>query len=84
MAGSVKIEEFLRKHQKQLTVLAVILLVFTLGLSISIQIGDINIDNAGGGNVYFGGNPEKGFNLPKIIEDICHRVFSQNGNCLGS
>lgn len=87
MAGSAKRGEFLRKHQKQLEFLAIILLVLAFG-SASIHIGDTNFifkgNNSSNSMVFPGTETDNGFDLPKIIEDICHRVFSQNGNCLGS
>lgn len=87
MVDGAEPEEFFQKHQKQLKVLVVILLVLALS-SVSIHIGDkliIITGNETTGNVTVV-EKETGnrFDLPKIIEDICRRVFSQNVNCLGS
>lgn len=87
MVDGAKRGEFLRKHQKQLEVLAIILLVLAFG-SASIHIGDTNFifkgDNSSHSMVFPETETDNGFDLPKIIEDICHRVFSQRVNCLDS
>lgn len=84
MAGIAKIGEFLRKYQKQLEFLAIILLLMMFAFSGSIHIGnntyiiDHNI-----GDVIFGDPNGNGLDLTKYIDGLWH-TFTQKVNLLGS